>query len=253
MEILRSILENIKEDVPVEDVRRGLNWTAVVSRRVGLASSMAEGTGCNHSRAETKEGSFTEMTALELAHYCLDNKITRATLGLAAINSLLHVDPDCYARVDGLKIAEDMGKGKNIAVIGHFPNMEALQGVARNFWVIEKRPGPEDFPEEHGDVLLPQSDIVVISSTTLMNHTLPGILERCRKDSMKMLLGPSTPFSEFLFDCGIDILAGSVVTEKDVVLRSVSEGASFMQLKRNGGIRFVTVIRDDNNIARRLA
>lgn len=253
MEILRSILENIKEDVPVEDVRRGLNWTAVVSRRVGLASSMAEGAGCSHAKGESREGTFTEMTALEVARYCLDTSTTKASLGLAAINSLIDINPERYAAVDGLQIAQDMGKDKNISIIGHFPNMEALQGVARNFWVIEKRPQPGDYLEDAGDALLPQSDIVVISSTTLINHTLPGILKRCRKDSMKMLLGPSTPFSEVLFDYGIDILAGSVVMEKDIVLKSVSEGASFMQLKRNGGIRFVTVIRDDNDIARRLA
>lgn len=68
-----------------------------------------------------------------------------------------------------------------------------------------------------------------------------------------MLLGPSTPFSGVLFDYGIDILAGSVVTENDVVLRSVSEGASFMQIKKRGGIRFVTIIRDYDEIVRRLA
>lgn len=37
MEILNTILDSIGEDAPVLDVRRGLTWTAVVSRRVGLA------------------------------------------------------------------------------------------------------------------------------------------------------------------------------------------------------------------------
>jgi len=253
MEILNSILKSIKEDVPVKDVRRGLNWTAVVSRRVGLASSMAQGNGCSHDQTESMEGSFTEMTALGLARYCFDNNTTKASLGLAAINSLLDIDPRRYADVDGLQIAKDMGKGKNISVIGHFPNMEVLASQAKNFWVIEKRPRPGDYPEEERDVLLPQSDIVVISSTTLINHTLSGILELCREGSVKMLLGPSTPLSDTLFEYGIDVLAGSVVIQNDVVLRSVSEGASFMQLKKRGGVRFVTIIRDYDDIVRRLA
>ncbi|HPV50233.1 MAG TPA: DUF364 domain-containing protein [Smithellaceae bacterium] len=253
MEILNSILESITEDAPVMDVRRGLTWTAVVSRRVGLASSMVEKTGCNHGEGESREGAFTEMTALELARYCHDNDTTRASLGLAAINSLLEIDPESYGAVDGLKIAYDLGKNKNISIIGHFPDMEALSGIARNFWVIEKRPQPGDYTEEQGDKLLPQSDIVIISSTTLINHTLPGILERCRKDSVKMLLGPSTPLSRTLFDYGLDVLAGSVVTGKEKVLKSVSEGASFRQIKMTGGIRFVSIIKDYDDIIRRLS
>jgi uncharacterized protein (DUF4213/DUF364 family) len=253
MEILNTILDSIGEDAPVLDVRRGLTWTAVVSRRVGLASSMVEKTGCNHARGESREGAFTEMTALELAHYCRDDDTTRASLGLAAINSLLEIDPERYGAVDGLQIAHDLGKDKNISIIGHFPNMEALSGVARNFWVIEKRPQPGDFTEEQGNVFLPQSDIVIISSTTLINHTLAGILKLCRSDSVKMLLGPSTPLCAALFDHGIDVLAGSVVTGKDTVLKSVSEGASFMQIKKRGGIRFVTMVKDHDDMARRLA
>jgi hypothetical protein len=68
-----------------------------------------------------------------------------------------------------------------------------------------------------------------------------------------MLLGPSTPMAPVLFDYGIDILAGSVVTDKETVLRSVSEGASFMQLKKRGGVRFVSMIKNYDDIARRLA
>jgi hypothetical protein len=252
MELLNSILEDIKEDAPVEEVRRGLHWTAVVSRRCGLASAMGPG-GCDHGKPGGMVGSFTDMTAIGLVRYCLDDFAANASLGLAAINSLLDTAPDKYSGIDGLQIVKDMGKGKNISVIGHFPNMDALAKEAKNLWVIERRPRPGDYPEEQGDDLLSRSDIVVISSTTLMNGTLSGILGFCKKGSVKMLLGPTTPFSDVLFDYGIDMLAGSVVTEKDVVLRSVGEGASFMQIKKKGGIRLVTVIRDYDDIVRRLS
>jgi uncharacterized protein (DUF4213/DUF364 family) len=94
---------------------------------------------------------------------------------------------------------------------------------------------------------------VAITSTTLINRTLPGILSLCKKGSVKMLLGPTTPLSEIFFDYGIDILAGSVVTDNERVLQSVSEGASFMQIKKRGGIRFVSLIKDYDDIVRRLA
>ena len=233
-------------------MRRGLHWTAVVSRHCGLASTLGHDQGCSHGEMEGREGSLAEMTALELARYCLGKDQARASLGLAAINSLLDTNPALYVDIDGLKLARDLGKGKNITVIGHFPFMEDIARQAKNLWVIEKQPGPGDFPEEKGKDFIPQSDIVVITGTTLLNGTLDGILGLCGKNSVKMLLGPTTPISDVLFEHGIDVLAGSVVTEKDTVLRSVSEGASFRQIKMKGGIRFVTIIKDRDAVLRRL-
>jgi len=252
MEILNSIIKSIKEDAQVQEVRRGLSWTAVVSRHCGLASTMAQGSCCNEEMAGGMEGSFTKMTALELARYCF-NDPTKTSLGLAAINSLLDVNPDRCTDIDGLQMVKDMGKGKNISVIGHFPFLENIAREARNLWIIEKQPRPGDYPEEKGNDLLPQSDIVVISSTTLINNTFSGILALCRKGSVKMLLGPTTPLSEVLFEYGVDILSGAIVTEKNAVLRSISEGAGFMHVKKNGGIRFASMIKDYDDIARRLA
>lgn len=253
MKILSSILKSIKEDAPVQEVRRGLNWTAVVSKHCGLASTMANGHCCQGEEPGAIEGSFTEMTALELARYSLARGTGKISLGLAAINSLLDIDPDKYTGVDGLKLVEDVCAEKNISVIGHFPYLEELAKKARNLWIIEKQPRPGDFPEARGNDLIPQSDIVVISSTTLINDTLPGILNLCKKGSVKMLLGPSTPLSDVLFDYGIDVLAGSVVTDVDKVLKSVGEGASFLQLKKRGGVQFVNIIKDYDDIVRRLA
>ncbi len=260
MQILEGIINSVREDSPVHDVRRGIHWTAVVSRRCGLASTISHG-GCTHGAGgETSgghgrivEGSLTEMTALEIARLSLSKDPSAASLGLAAVNSLIDTDPDKYSGADGLKIIKEMCGGKNVSVIGHFPYLDELAAKAKNLWIIEKQPQPGDHSEEKGKELIPQSDIVVITSTTLINKTLTGILDLCSKESVKMLLGPSTPLCPVLFDYGIDMLSGSVVTESDIVLRSVSEGASFMQLKKNGGIRFVNMIKDHDDILRRLA
>lgn len=251
MNILSTIVEKIKEDAPIREVRRGIHWTAVVSKQCGLASTMAEGGCCHSEETGGMEGSFTELTARELARRCFADNTANVSLGLAAINSLLDVDTDKHASVDGLQLVANIAHGKNVSVIGHFPFMDELAQKAANLWIIEKQPRQGDYPEERGAELLPQSDIVVITSTSLINRTLPGILALCKKDSVKMLLGPSTPLSDVLFDFGIDILAGSVVTDAETVLRSVSEGATFLQLKKRGGVRFVSITRDYGDIIRR--
>ena len=243
MQILRDILGSLSVDGPIREVRRGVHSTAVVSRFCGLSSTMMRDV-CHEREWTEPEKPLTEMTARELAQSALSKDVSRASLGLAAINSLIEVKTEQCADIDGLKLVREIGEKKNISVIGHFPFLEALKEVARNLWVIEKHPLPGDLPEETSREYLPQSDIIVISATTLINHTLSGLLALCREGSFKMLLGPTTPMSEVLFDHGIDVLSGSVVIDKDTVLKAVSEGASFMRLKKTGGVRFVTMRKE---------
>ncbi len=243
MDILKSILESIHEDAPVKEVLRGMHWTAVVSRRCGLASTMLIDS-CSSEMNDEITGTLTDKTALEIAGFCMSDDVSMASLGLAAINSLINVDAQTCPDVDGLKLVRDMGEGKNITVIGHFPFLDALARVARSFWVIEKHPRPGDYPEESGRDYLPQSDIVVISSTTLINHTLPGILSLCKKDAVKMLLGPTTPMTPVLFDYGIDILSGSVVTDQALLFKYIGQGAGFKRIKQTGSVRFVTLTKN---------
>ena len=50
--------------------------------------------------------------------------------------------------------------------------------------------------------------------------------------------------SEVLFDYGLDVISGSSVTDEAGVLRQISEGANFRQLKRGGGIMLLSIARD---------
>jgi uncharacterized protein len=244
MKILDEILNSIKNDAPVKEVLRGLHWTAVVSKNCGLASAMPQ-EACSHREEENeKAGSLTDMTALKLAQYIYSSDVSKASLGLAAINSLLELNTEKCSDINGIDLLCEKGRNKNVSVIGHFPNLDKLASVAKNLWIIEKHPLPGDFQEDSIREFLPQSDIVIISSTTLINHTIENILSFCRENSLKMLLGPSTPMSDTLFDHGIDILSGSTVTDKDTALKYISEGANYIRLKKTGSVRFVTMIKD---------
>jgi uncharacterized protein (DUF4213/DUF364 family) len=121
MEILNSIVNEIKEDAPIKEVRRGINWTAVVSRRCGLASTVAVGGCCSGDTAAT-DRPFTEMTALELTRNCfLRGDLGSVSLGLAALNSLIGIEPDKFSDVDGLQLIKEVGKGKNISINRSLP------------------------------------------------------------------------------------------------------------------------------------
>ena len=242
MRILEDIVSSITVDAPVTDVTRGIFWTAVISRRCGLASTMIY--DCEVADGKSRQEWHLQMSATQLAKGALSDNRFDASLGLAAINSLIDVDTEKCVDLNAADWLARKGQGKNIAVIGHFPFVDDLKRTARNVWVIEKRMQPGDHPEEETAALLGRSDIVAISSTTLINHTLGGILEVCAAGSTKMLLGPTTPLTSVLFEHGIDVISGSIVTDHDTALLHIRQGANFRELKRTGSIRLVTLTKD---------
>ena len=52
------------------------------------------------------------------------------------------------------------------------------------------------------------------------------------------MVGPTSPLSPVLFDYGVDIIAGVSVIESEKVIRSISEGAIFSQIK---GVKLITL------------
>jgi len=81
---------------------------------------------------------------------------------------------------------------------------------------------------------------VAISATTLINHTLGELLHYCKKDAFKIMLGPTTPMSHVMFDYSIDVISGVKVIDEEMVLRCISEGATFRQVK---GVRLLSMAR----------
>ena len=134
-----------------------------------------------------------------------------------------------------------MGEGKNVALVGHFPFIPQLRQSVGQLWVIEQNPRDDDCPAEAAADLIPQADIVAITSSALINHTLEGLLALCPARATVMLLGPSTPFSPIMFEYGIDIISGTQVVDEAAVLRTVGQGASFRQVE---GVRLLTFIHE---------
>jgi len=239
MKILNHILSAINDDSPVDEIMRGVYWTAIVSKFCGLSSTMLR--DCIHDHEDTEPILLAGKTALELARLCFSSDIGKASLGLAAINSLIEVDLSSCTEVNAGQIIMEKGKDKNVAIIGHFPFVDDLRGIAKNLWVIEKWQKPGDYPAEDAALYLPQSDVIAMSSTTLINHTLEGLLPLCPKTGFTMLLGPTTPMTPVIFEYGIDMISGSLVTDNQLALTCIKQGANFRQLKRSGAIKLLTL------------
>ncbi|MDY7039128.1 MAG: DUF364 domain-containing protein, partial [Thermodesulfobacteriota bacterium] len=175
-------------------------------------------------------GNLTQKAALELAEYAKSANLLEASIGMAALNSLLDIDENRCEELNAFEILAEKGKDKSIAIVGHYPFISKLKKLTRKLWVIEKRIQEGDYPEEEAKRILPQADLVVITGTSFINHTIEKLLELCN-ESWVMVLGPTTPLSPILFEYGVDMIAGSRVVEPEKVIHCISEGATFQQVK----------------------
>lgn len=247
-----SLVDDLIAQVPegeIEQVQVGLHWTAVVSiqggvRRCGLASTLSE----PHKRGEPavpEAGDLTRYTGRELIKLAfMEDKPVLTSVGVAALNALL---PDPLPEMVEEEQVESLlaryGANRTVALIGHFPFVPRLRDQVGELQVLELRPRQGDLPAAMASDVLPQADVVAITSMALINRTLEPLLELCAPEALVVMLGPSTPMSPVLFEYGIDILAGAQVIDIEGVLRSVCQGGNFRQIHR-AGVKLVTQKRE---------
>ena len=241
MRILDDLLSTLDYGVAVKDIRLGPFWTAVQTRSCGLASTPHD-PGPHHEKSPVRQpGSFLELNASDLAHMAVSSSLQEAAIGMATINSLVDVDESACVELNAADLIARKGEHKKVAIIGHFPFIPRLRPVVRELWVIEKNPQAGDFPESDTAGYLPSADVVGITGTAFTNHTIGPLLELCNPDAFVVVLGGTAPLSPLLFDYGIDAVSGTLVIDPESVLRCVSQGATFRQIK---GIRLLTMMKE---------
>ena len=240
MNILDDLLNGLEVDAPVRSIFVGVHWTVVCSRHCGMAATLMDTHVHGHSQVRDA-GHLHTKSARELAEYARSDNPLEASIGMAAINSLLEVDESRAVEINAMEVLIEHGQDKIVALVGHFPFIPKLRPAVGQLWVLEKRPAEGDYPAEAAPDLIPWADMVAITSTALINHTLDGLLALCRPEALVMMLGPSTPLSPMLFTHGVSILSGSMIVDEAAVLRTVGQGATFQQVQ---GVRLLTFRRN---------
>jgi len=241
MKILDALMSVLpEEDVPVRSVLVGVHWTVVCSRCCGLAATLQSDRP--HGQVQVRQaGRLHQKKARELAELARSTEPMEASIGIAAINSMLDVDEPVSQEINASEVLAHGGRGKNVALVGHFPFINQLRQTAAHLWVIEQHPVEGEYPATAADDLLPQADVVAITGTALVNHTLDDLLRLCQPGATVMVLGPSTPLSPVLFDYGIDIVSGALVVDESAVLRAIGQGGSFRQVE---GVKLLTLVKE---------
>ena len=206
------LIEGIKSDDIVTGTLMGEYWTAV---KTGSALGMAMTTPVD-TAPRMLSGDYTEKPSKEPAQASKSWNLTEAGFGMAAINAYYNTP----ARLENLSAYEPFDNyctdgldlhGKHIGVVGHLNMPQSVYEQAASVRILERNPRPGDYPDSACDWLIPKCDVVIITASTLVNKTLPHLLDLC-KNSYTILAGPTCPMCPELLNIGIDRIAGLVIT-----------------------------------------
>lgn len=230
----------------IVDVVMGLHWTMVTARvagamQAGLATTMPSVGHHHRDWPDVQQpGRLQAMTPRELAGLALSPSPVSRSIGLATINALLPRTPDRWTDVNAEAVIAQAGAGKTVAMVGHFPFTQRLRAQVGRLFVLELAPQDDDLPADKAPEIIPQADVLAITSVTLLNHTLTELLALRRPGALVLLMGPSTPLSPILYDWGVSLLSGAIVSDVSAVRAGLCQGAGFRQLHR-AGVRLVTM------------
>jgi hypothetical protein len=231
MKLIDDLISAVQENnAPVKDVRVGVSWTGVLGKYCGLAKTY--GVPVAHGNYTKDMGRLTEKTLLELAEYAKSWNLIEASIGIAAINSM--VKPKGEADINALDIILQKSRDKKVTMVGSFPLIPKIRSVAQELWVLELDPyrlNPKEgtIIETAADYIIPESDIMVITGSTLINKSMERLLELAKSGKPYIIiLGPSTPMCEVLFDYGADMLAGVDVTNPQKILQVISQSGGMI-------------------------
>jgi uncharacterized protein (DUF4213/DUF364 family) len=240
LKILDHVISTLDFNAPIRDIRQGVFHTGVLSRHCGLAATLPKDALRQKPPMVKEPGYLLDRTPEELVRMAYSESILEASIGMAAVNSLLDVDEDLCVELNAADLILEKGEGKSVAIVGHFPFLARVRKKTNELWVIEKNPKEGDFSEADADHLIPRADVVGVTGSAFTNHTIEHLLSLCSTKAFVVVLGDTTPLSPVLYDYGVNAVSGTLVVDPTLALRCVSEGANFRQIK---GTRRLTMMR----------
>lgn len=233
-----TLLDSLKRDLPldyqVDGIYIGDKWILSVLKQAdgqlvaGVASSPRE----IHDYHPKK-------TVTEIIAQITGKNPVGVAIALATINALL--PEENLSHHDAADWLSAQSRAKNIAIFGRFPFIDnEIRPFAKNTFVFEREPLEDEFSADDIPTILPQADIIAITGSTIINHTIDNILVYTQSEQQVILLGPSTPLTSRLFAYGIDAMFGVRVADIAVARASVTEGRGFQKMQ---GLERVSLLK----------
>ncbi len=209
----------------IKDYIIGLGYTLVETEDgAGVAYTFRDSIpgGCNAT-----DNFFLGKSAIEVAEWVFSNNLLESAIGLATINSVL--DNGLPDKADIAQLFDF--KDKTVSMVGYFkPIEEQIKEQVKELYIFELKNYPNAYNPGYAKIIIPKSDIVLISGTTFINKTTEDFLNFVSDYSKVIFIGASTPLSLSLSKYGT--IAGSKVKDIEYVKTALSKGAGMKLMKK---------------------
>ncbi|MBF2021604.1 MAG: DUF364 domain-containing protein [Hydrococcus sp. C42_A2020_068] len=248
-EIYDLLLDYGNTNAQIREVLIGLTWTLCQTESIGLC--MSPGTT---TRTLPWSGTLVNRSIAELAPWLRSWDSYQATVAMAAINAAINsrsplpakaqpLSPQGTANLAVFEHFLPLIRGKRVTIIGRYPGLERYE-QEMNLSVIELQPSARDYPAPASEYLLPESEWVFLTATSIVNKTFPRLAELA-KDAKLVLMGPTVPWLEELARFGVDYLAGIAVTNAEALRQTVAEGGGVRIFETGVQYRVLELFRDN--------
>lgn len=250
-EILPTLVSALKndlgpalEEIEVKDVRIGLAYTGVLlsENYGGVACTPLYEFSC--CPALGFAGSLKGNTADKVLELALSENPLEAAVGIATANALSHMLHDLELKdfpVSDIDILDLIKPEDRVAMVGYFgPLVPKILKITDKLTVLEKReieaPKTRTLPSEKAREILPASDVIILSASTLANRTFDELLSLQGAAREIVLLGPSAPlYPAPFFERGITAIMGTRIFNPLIMLTVVSEAGGTKKLHQYCG------------------
>ncbi|MGD8963733.1 MAG: DUF364 domain-containing protein [Desulfobacterales bacterium] len=223
----------------------GLGYTAVVTADGGIGIAYTYFEDKKSCMALNEAIDFEGRLAAALLEKIKSEHPLERSIALALVNALNYKN--------ALKLPEDKDNAilfkefglepdTNVAMVGYFgPLVKRLEQKKVPLEILDVSRGLGD-RQDFYNKLTNWADVLLLTSTSILNNTTEEILGHLHEKVKTALLGPSTPMvAEAFAHLPVHMLAGTVPLDKDNIIKAIRHGTGTPVLHRFSRKSFLLV------------
>lgn len=229
----------------IKEVRVGLALMAVEldDGSIGVTYVLRKETG-DVCMALPQGGSIVGMPAEEIAKWALQGKnVIASAMGLAVLNSVAEFDKleqDYKSNDSDAVFSVKIQPTDTIGIIGQIgPVISRLNNKVKRMIIFERGEitNNQVYSDSKQPELLPECQVVFVTSASLINGTLENLLNYCTNARDVVMVGSSTPlYPKAFIGTKVTVLAGTIwlSSNKDAIFTDISQCVGMKQLIKHG-------------------
>jgi len=241
------------ERIQVDDLVIGIFLTGVKlsTGHAGVAftpiGEIPEAVCCPTSAARMPAaGNLEGKPVSDIIQYSLDPNVLKSAIGVATLNALSQLiiesgDGLQYPIVkdkDGFDLLK-IQPAETVSLIGAFgPFIRRLKNMGNPFFIVERniqtlRPDEMKYykPESEISSALKESDVVIVTGTTIVNHSIDTVLSFIGSGKRAAIVGPTASMIPDAFlERNVNVMAGVRILEPDLMIKILKQGGSAYHL-----------------------